>query len=101
MSEIQQAFYRLAPHIVDFEPSDEGVIEYGNRRFVFFHTRMFAALFEKMEEVAGPVIRTRIRRFGEEAGQEIAGKLDSQFRETGLFDALQLLVASGFDTGSL
>jgi len=101
MTERQQAFRRLAPHLVDFSVDDAGDRAYAGRRFVFFHTTMFAELFEDMRDVAGPVIDTRISAFGRRAGQQIAAKLDAEFSDSSAFDILRLLVASGFDVSGL
>lgn len=101
MTKVQHAFYRMAPHIVDFTVDDDGQISYAGRRFVFFHTDMFARLFEHMEAVAGPVIQSEIEDFGEAAGKQIASKMDASFRESTLLDAIKLFVQSGFDYQAL
>lgn len=92
----QEAFYRLAPHTVGMDVSEDGEIRYAGRRFVFFHTRMFADLFENMEDVAGPVIEEKIEEFGEAAGKDIATRLDDELSDTTRLDALKLLFRSGF-----
>jgi len=101
MSDVQEAFYRLAPHIIDAQASDEGQIRFADRRFVYFHTTMFSRLFGKMEDVAGPVINRKITAFGEEAGHGIAEKMDAEFRSVNIRDALSLLQDSGFDISSV
>lgn len=101
MTERQQAFRQLAPHLVDFSADDDGARTYAGRRFVFFHTTMFAELFEDMKDVAGPVIDTRISAFGQQAGHQIAAKLDAEFSDSSVLDILRLLAASGFDLSSL
>jgi predicted hydrocarbon binding protein len=101
MSDVQEAFYRLAPHILDAEVSDDGTIEFADRRFVYFHTDMFSTLFEKMKEVGGPVIDRKIQEFGDEAGHGIAAKMDAEFESVNIRDALSLLQDSGFDIGGV
>ncbi len=101
MVDVQSAFYRVAPHIVDLSVSDDGEIGFAGRRFVFFHTKMFATLFEHMADVAGPVVHGRVEAFGEKAGRQIASKLDDEFRSAGLLDAARLLVRSGFDVAAV
>jgi hypothetical protein len=96
MPETQEAFYRLAPHLIDTSVSNDGRIEYAGRRFVFFHSKMFATLFENMEEVTGPVIHQQIQKFGFKAGKEIASKMDAEFRDIGVVDILTLLLKSRF-----
>ncbi|MFB6208164.1 MAG: hypothetical protein ABEJ69_02345 [Candidatus Nanohaloarchaea archaeon] len=101
MSEIQDSFYRLAPQIIDLDPSDEGVIEFSDRRFVFFYTDLFKELFDDMKEVAGPVIETRIKKFGKTAGDQIASKLDEDFKNTSVIETMKILVGSGFNVSDL
>lgn len=101
MVSAQEGFYRLAPHAVGIDVSDGGTIRYADRRFVFFHTSMFADLFKNMKDVAGPVIDENIEEFGEAAGHDIASRLDDQLRDTSLLDALRLLIRSGFDIGAV
>jgi predicted hydrocarbon binding protein len=101
MAETQEAFYNLAPLLVDAEVDGDGRIEFSDRRFVFFHSHMFAELFEKMEDVAGPVINQQIKKFGYEAGQNIGEKMDESFKDTSLMEILKLLFQSGFDLSSL
>lgn len=97
MVDIQEAFYRLAPHLMDSSVQDDGTISFADRRFVFLHTKMVAELFSRMEEVAGPVIRSRIELFGEEAGLDIAAKMDEEFRDVNVRKLFRLLKDSGFD----
>lgn len=92
MTERQQAFYELAPRIVDLTVSNNGLIEFADRRLVLFHTEMFAKLFQNMEDVAGPVIQRKIEDFGEQAGKTIANRLDTEFKEANLFDQLKLIL---------
>ncbi|MCJ7429446.1 MAG: 4-vinyl reductase [Candidatus Nanohaloarchaeota archaeon QJJ-5] len=101
MSDIQDAFYDLAPHMIDIAVDDDGTIEYAGQRFVFFHTDMFAELFENMREVAGPVIDTKIKEFGYQAGQYIAERMDDAFNGLQPVMMLRLLVGTGFDIGTL
>ncbi|MFB6204604.1 MAG: hypothetical protein ABEJ75_03085 [Candidatus Nanohaloarchaea archaeon] len=101
MADVRDSFYRLAPYLTESEPDENGVIEYSDRRFVFFHTKMFAQLFQEMEEVAGPVIRSRIKRFGENAGHYIASKMDEDFRDVSVTDIVKLAFESGFDLESI
>lgn len=101
MAEVRDSFYRLAPYLTDSEPDERGVIEYADRRFVFFHTKMFAQLFQDMEEVAGPVIQSRIKKFGENAGRYIASKMDEDFKDVSLVDVVKLVFQSGFDIESV
>lgn len=101
MTEIQRSFHRLAPHLVELDVADDGVIAYADRRFVLFHTRMFARLFEQMEDVTGPIIERKIEEFGVHAGQQIAAKMDAAFQDVSVRDLVRLLFASGFDIGSL
>ncbi len=101
MSDVQEAFYRLAPHILDAQVDDDGQIEFADRRFVYFHTTMFSRLFEKMEDVAGPVIDRKIQEFGHEAGHGIAAKMDAEFESVNIRDALSILTDSGFDIGGV
>jgi hypothetical protein len=101
MTDRQRAFHRLAPHLVDMDVSDDGVISYADRRFVLFHTQMFARLFEQMAEVTGPAIERKITEFGVHAGQRIASKMDAAFSDPSVRDLLRLLVASGGDVGAL
>lgn len=101
MTDVQHAFYRLAPHIVDLAVDDDGTRAFAGRRFVFFQTKLFAHLFEDMREVTGPVVDSLIQNFGEQAGHDIASKMDAQFRDSGLLAAVKLLVASRFDWRAL
>lgn len=101
MVEVQDAFYRLSPYLVDSEPDSKGEIDFSGRRFVFFHTDMFARLFEEMEDVAGPVIKSRIKQFGVEAGKTIGKKMDKDFEETSTIETLKLLVETGFNLSDL
>ena len=101
MTEIQDAFYDLAPEIIDIDVDEDGRIEYAGQRFVFFHTDMFAELFENMREVAGPVIDSEITEFGYQAGQYIAERMDKAFKTKSPVKMLRLLVATGFDVGTL
>jgi predicted hydrocarbon binding protein len=101
MTERQQAFHKLAPHLVDFTVSRKGKIQYAGRRFVYFHTPMFSKLINNMREVTGPVIDKEIHEFGETAGRQIASKLDHTFKESSLSDLLRLLVSSGFNIPAL
>lgn len=96
MSKTQEAFFRLAPHLINTNVSNDGTIEYAGRRFVFFHTKMFARFFENMEEVTGPVIHQQIQKFGFKAGKEIAAKMDDEFRDIGPIEILKLLIRSRF-----
>jgi len=95
------AFYRLAPHLIDLDVDEEAVRSYANRRFVFMDTNVFAKIFHNMEDVAGPVIQSRIQEFGERAGKNIGGKMDAQFNETSNKEILSLLWKSGFDVGGV
>ncbi|MDY6771096.1 MAG: hypothetical protein SV186_04020 [Candidatus Nanohaloarchaea archaeon] len=101
MSKVQDAFYKLAPHILDSEVSDDGTILFADRRFVYFHTQMFSRLFENMEDVAGPIIKRKIKSFGEDAGRQIAANMDEEFKDINTRDALGLLKDSGFDISSV
>ncbi|MDY6771094.1 MAG: 4-vinyl reductase [Candidatus Nanohaloarchaea archaeon] len=94
MTERQQAFHDLAPRIVDLDVADNGIISYADRRLVFFHTKMFAKLFKNMEDVAGPVIKRKIKEFGSNAGHTIASKLDEEFKQSSRFDELKLILQS-------
>lgn len=101
MSEKQDAFYELAPILVDTEVDDEGVIEFANRRFVYFHTDMFAQLFENMKDVAGPVVDRQIGKFGFQAGKFIGEEMDEQFRDVGLLEVMNLIYQSGFNISAV
>lgn len=101
MVEVRDAFYRLSPYIVDSSPDSRGEIDFSGRRFVFFHTEMFARLFEEMEDVAGPVIKSRIKQFGIEAGRTIGKKMDAEFEDTSTLETLRLIVKSGFQLSDL
>lgn len=96
MSDIQESFRRLAPHLMDSSVDEDGTVSFADRRFVYLHTAMVSELFSRMEEVAGPVIRSRIELFGEEAGLDIAGKMDEEFRDVGFREMLRLLRDSGY-----
>lgn len=101
MTEKQRAFHRLAPHLVDMDVSDDGVIAYADRRFVLFHTPMFARLFEQMKDVTGPIIERKIEEFGVHAGKQIAAKMDDAFKDVSVQEIVRLLFASGFDIDAL
>lgn len=101
MTQRQQAFHKLAPHLVDFTVNRKGKIQYADRRFVYFHTHMFSRLINNMRDVTGPVIDKEILEFGETAGRQIASKLDSKFKDSSLSDLLRLLVSSGFNIPAL
>ncbi|MDY6778122.1 MAG: hypothetical protein SVU32_05615 [Candidatus Nanohaloarchaea archaeon] len=101
MGDPQESFYKLAPHLVDSEVSSDGKIQYADRRFVFFHSDMFAELFDNMEDVAGPVIQRKVKDFGFQAGKEIAEKMDEDFKDVGLLELLRLLFATWFDIGNM
>jgi predicted hydrocarbon binding protein len=95
------AFYRLAPHLIDFGVDEEGIRTYAGRRFVFMDTNVFAKIFDNMEQVAGPVINSRIEEFGKKAGENIGAKMDGEFKETSKKQVLTLLWKSRFDIGSV
>ncbi len=97
MTEIQDAFYNLAEHLVNPDPTSEGTIQYSGRRFVYLHSKMFSKLFERMEEVAGEDVRDRIEMIGIRAGYNIAENMDRHFREKGVMDKLKLIKESGFN----
>lgn len=97
MTEIEDAFYDLTPHFIDIEVDKDGIVEFEGQRFVFFHTDMFAELFENMREVAGPVIDQEIKQFGYQAGQYIAERMDKAFHGINPVELLRLLIATGFD----
>lgn len=101
MGDVQDSFYRLAPHLLDTALDEDGTIDYAGRRFVWFHTDVFATLFDIMEEVAGDGIEERIEEFGYVAGQNIAEKMDQEFKDVGLLEVVKLVVASGFDIGGV
>lgn len=98
---VQDAFYKVVPHLVDTGVNDDGTISYADRRFVLFYTPMFSHLVEAMKEVTGPIIETEIRDFGVQAGSNIAEKMDAKFKDSSLMDTLSLLVKTGFDIRSL
>ncbi|MFB6203338.1 MAG: hypothetical protein ABEK01_02500 [Candidatus Nanohaloarchaea archaeon] len=101
MDEVQKAFFRLAPYLVDNEPDENGVIEFSGRRFVYFRTRMLSSLFDSMEDVTGPVIRGKIKEFGIEGGEAIGRKMDEDFESIDPFEIIKVLIRSGFDVKSL
>jgi len=91
------AFYRLAPHLIDLGVDEEGIRSYASRRFVFMDTNVFAKIFDNMEEVAGPVIQQKIEEFGERAGENIGRKMDAEFSDTSSKQAIGLIWKSRFD----
>lgn len=101
MTNPNEAFYKLAPHLVDVSVDEHGKREYADRRFTFMDANVFARIFDNMEEVAGPVIRSRIEKFGEAAGKEIGEKMDKEFSEVGKKETLGLLWKSKFDVSGL
>jgi predicted hydrocarbon binding protein len=101
MSEKQDAFYELAPLLVDTEVDENGLIEFAGRRFVFFHTDMFAEFFENMKEVAGPVVDREVEEFGFQAGKFIGEEMDNQFRDVSLLEVLGLIYKSGFNVSAV
>lgn len=101
MGDVQEAFYSLAPHLLDTSVDTDGTIHFADRLFVYFHTEMFATLFDNMEDVAGPVIRRKIKAFGEDAGQQIAAKMDAEFEDTSIKEVAGLLNDSGFDLAAI
>jgi hypothetical protein len=104
MSQAQESFYQLAPHIIDLEVSESGRIEFADRRFVLLHTKMFAELFNNMRDVAGPVVDREIEKFGENAGEQIVRKMDAFFKETSLRSIIglfKMIVGSGFSFGQV
>lgn len=101
MKDPNEAFYKLAPELIDVDVDEEGKRDYAGRRFTFVDANVFARIFDNMEEVAGPVIRSRIKKFGETAGKEIGEKMDKEFKKVGKKQTLGLLWKSGFDISSL
>jgi predicted hydrocarbon binding protein len=101
MSEKQDAFYDLAPLLVDTEVDEEGVAEFAGRRFVYFHTDMFAQLFENMREVAGPVVDREIGKFGFQAGKFIGEEMDEEFKDVSAVKILKLVYKSGFNISAI
>lgn len=101
MSEKQDAFYELAPILVDTEVDEDGVIEFAGRRFVYFHTDMFAEFFENMKDVAGPVVDREIEEFGFQAGKFIAEDMDEEFEEVSVKEVLTLIYKSGFNVSAV
>lgn len=101
MSEKQDAFYELAPILVDTQADEGGVIEFAGRRFVFFHTDMFAEFFENMKDVAGPVVDREIEEFGFQAGKFIAEEMDEEFEDVSLKEVLRLVYKSGFNISAV
>ena len=101
MTEIQQAFYELAEHLVSPDPTSEGTIQYSGRRFVYLHTKMFSRLFEKMEEMADDDVEERLDMIGVKAGYNIAENMDRHFKENTALDKLKLIADSGFDLGNV
>lgn len=73
MEDSSDAFYRLAPHLIDLGVDEEGIRTYAGRRFVFMDTNVFAKIFDNMEQVAGPVINSRIEEFGKKL-EKISGQ---------------------------
>lgn len=101
MSEKQDAFYELAPLLVDTEVDENGVAEFAGRRFVYFHTDMFAQLFENMREVAGPVVDREIGKFGFQAGNFIGEEMDEEFKDVSTIEILKLVYNSGFNISAI
>lgn len=101
MTNANDAFYKLAPDLVDVSVDEKGKREYAGRRFTFMDANVFARIFDNMEEVAGPVIRSRIEKFGETAGKEIGEKMDKEFSEVSARETLGLLWKSKLDVSSL
>lgn len=101
MSEKQDAFYDLAPLLVDTEVDENGVAEFADRRFVYFHTDMFAKLFENMREVAGPVVDREIEKFGFQAGNFIGEEMDEEFKDVSAVEILKLVYNSGFNISAI
>jgi predicted hydrocarbon binding protein len=101
MSEKQNAFYDLAPLLVDTEVDENGVAEFADRRFVYFHTDMFAQLFENMKQVAGPVVDREISQFGFHAGKFIGEEMDEEFKDVSVTKILGLVYKSGFNISAI
>lgn len=101
MKDPNEAFYKLAPELIDVSADEDGKREYAGRRFTFMDANVFARIFDNMEEVAGPVIRSRIEKFGKTAGAEIGEKMDKEFKDVSARETLGLLWKSGFDVSSL
>lgn len=101
MRDTSDAFYELAPHLVDFDVDEEGVREFGGRRMVFLDVNVFAKIFDNMEDIAGPVIQTRIKEFGVKAGKNIGDKVDAEFEDVDNLQKLELLLKSRFKIGAL
>lgn len=97
MKNTEDAFYDLAPELVDIGVDKEGKREYASRRFIFMDANVFAKIFDDMEDVAGPVIRGQIKNFGETAGEKIGKKMDQSFEESSTSSTLGLLWNTRFD----
>lgn len=91
----------MAPHLVDMGVDEKGERLYGGRRLLFVDANVFAKIFDDMKQVAGPVIDSQIKGFGESAGSRIGEKMDKRFQEVSGTDALKLLWKSRFEISSV
>lgn len=97
MKNTEDAFYDLAPNLVDIGVDEEGKRKYANRRLIFMDANVFAKIFYDMEDVAGPVIRGQIKKFGKTAGKKIGRKMDRSFDEASKYGTIGLLWDTRFD----
>lgn len=101
MKETDEAFYSLAPHLIDVDVDEKGEREYGGRRLLFVDSNVFAKIFDDMEKVAGPVINSQIKGFGKSAGARIGRKMDEEFLEVSKREVIKIIWKSRFDIPSV
>lgn len=98
LSEIGDAFYKIAHLIFPLTPNDKGIIEFHNRRLVFLNTSAFSKIHTSLENVLGaPMKKQLLFKFGEEAGKDIA----NMFLHASKKEVLKLIVKTHFDIKTL
>lgn len=101
MVSTRDAFYELAPHLIDVGVDEEAERGFAGRRFIFMDTNVWAKIIDNMEDVAGPVIQRRVKEFGREAGGNIGEKMSEEFESVSRTQIVSLLFKSNFRVSAL